>query len=215
MKHSYIDIYCERSGPELWSEPLNVVTNFAFIFAAFFLVWVIVHADAKVRRDLVTWVLTGLVFVIGIGSALFHMFATGWALLMDIIPITLFILLYTWYAVRRFAAAPVWLCALGVVGVLVLAVAVPPLTGFRSGPYVAALTALVVIGSCLKFSRGHPGGAAMLIAAATFAISLIFRTVDAPLCEAVPTGTHFIWHILNGCVLFIAVRALVLFGQRD
>ena len=215
MKHSYIDIYCERTGPELWSEPLNVVTNFAFIIAALLLVRVILRTDAIARRDLPTWVLTGLVFVIGVGSALFHMFATRWALLMDVIPITLFILIYTWYAVRRFAAAPVWLCALGVVGVLVLAVAVPPLTGFRGGSYVAALTALVVIGSFLKFSRGHPGGAAMLIAAATFSISLVFRTVDAPLCGAAPIGTHFIWHILNGCVLFIAVRALVLFGRWD
>ena len=97
--------------------------------------------------------------------------------------------------------------------------AVPPLTGFRGGSYVAALTALVVIGGYLKFGRGlaaggHTGGAALLFAAATFAVSLTFRTIDAPLCEAVPLGTHFMWHVLNGCVLFLVVRALVLFGRR-
>jgi hypothetical protein len=29
-----IDAYCERLGPGLWAEPLNAVTNLAFIVAA-------------------------------------------------------------------------------------------------------------------------------------------------------------------------------------
>jgi hypothetical protein len=219
MNHAYISIYCERTGPEFWSEPLNAVTNLAFIIAAFFLVRLILHAGPAIRCDAGIWLLTGLVFVIGIGSGLFHTFATRWALLMDVIPIAFFILTYTWYAVRRLAAAPAWVCALSVAAVLGLAMAVPPLTGFRGGSYVAALTALVVIGGYLKFGRGlaaggHTGGAALLFAAATFAVSLTFRTIDAPLCEAVPLGTHFMWHVLNGCVLFLVVRALVLFGRR-
>lgn len=214
MSLPYINIYCERTGPELWSEPLNVITNVAFILAAAVLVRMILRSNAVVRSDLGIWALTGLVFVIGIGSGLFHMFATRWALLMDIIPIAFFVLIYTWYACRRFAAAPVWVCALGVVGVLALMMAVPPLVGFRGGSYVAALIALLVIGGALKFGRGHPGGAALLIAAMTFAVSLAFRTIDLPFCEAVPMGTHFIWHALNGCVLFIVVRALVLFGRQ-
>lgn len=224
MEHSYLNIYCERTGPEFWSEPLNAVTNLAFIIAVFFLVRMILRAGPAIRRDAGIWVLTGLVLMIGIGSGLFHTFATRWALLMDVIPIAFFILIYTWYAVRRLAAAPAWVCVLSVAAVLGLAMAVPPLTGFRGGSYVAALTALVVIGGYLKFGRGHgagehpggghPGGAALLFAAATFAVSLTFRTIDAPLCETVPFGTHFMWHVLNGCVLFLVVRALVLFGRR-
>lgn len=214
MERSYIDIYCERMGPGLWAEPLNAITNLAFIVAAYFLIRMILRGGPALRRDAGIWVLTALVLTIGIGSGLFHTFATRWAMLMDVIPIAFFILIYTWYALRRFVEAPAWVCALGVAAVLGLAMAVPPLTGFRGGAYVAALTTLVVIGSYLKFSRGHPAGMALLLAAATFAASLTFRTVDAPLCEAVPFGTHFMWHVLNGCVLFIVVRALVLFGRR-
>lgn len=214
MERSYIDIYCERMGPELWAEPLNAITNLAFIVAAILLLRMILRADEAVRRDPAVWVLTGLVLVIGVGSSLFHTFATRWAMLSDVIPIAFFILIYTWYAIRRFVAAPVWVCALGVASVLVLATAIPPLTGYRGGAYVAALTALVAIGGYLKFRTGHPGGVALLFAAAVFAVSLTLRTVDLPLCEAVPLGTHFLWHVLNGCVLFIVVRALVLFGRR-
>lgn len=214
MKQGYIDIYCERTGPEFWSEPVNAVTNLAFIIAAFFLVRMILRAGPDVRRDAAVWILAGLVFVIGVGSSLFHTFATRWAMLSDVIPIALFILIYTWYAIRRFAGAPAWGAALGVAAVLGLAIAVPPLTGFRGGSYVAALTALIVIGGFLWLARAHPAGNALLAAAAVFAVSLTLRTIDEPLCSLVPLGTHFLWHLLNGCVLFIVVRALVLFGRR-
>ena len=214
MERDYIDIYCERTGPEFWSEPLNAVTNLAFIVAAIVLIRIILRADIQVRRDPAVWVLTGLVFIIGIGSGLFHTFATRWALLMDVIPIAFFILVYTWYAIRRFATAPAWVCAISVAAVLGLARAVPLLTDFRGGSYVAALTALVLIGGFLAFARRHPAGGALLLAAATFAVSLTFRTVDAQVCASVPFGTHFMWHLLNGCVLFIVVRALIRFGTR-
>ncbi|CAN0575733.1 unnamed protein product, partial [Laminaria digitata] len=165
MERDYIDIYCERLGPGLLAEPVNAVTNLAFIVAAYFLVRMILRADPVVRRDAGIWALIALVLAIGIGSSLFHTFATRWALLTDVIPIAIFILVYTWYAIRRFAEAPAWVCALGVAGVLGLAMAVPPLTGFRGGSYVAALTALLVIGGYLKFGRAHPAGTALLLAA--------------------------------------------------
>ena len=217
MNKTYIDIYCERTGPEFWSEPLNVVTNLAFVVAAYLLARTILRAGPGIRRDAALWVLTGLVCVIGIGSGLFHTFAARWALLADIIPIAFFILIYAWYAVRRFAAAPAWVCALSVAAVLGVAMAVPPLTGFRGGSYVAALTALIAIGGYLAAMRRHPAGGALLLAAAVFAVSLTLRTVDdqnGPVCAAMPVGTHFLWHLLNATVLFIVTRALVNSAKR-
>lgn len=214
MNRTYIDIYCERTGPEFWSEPVNAVTNLAFIIAAFLLARVILRAGAESRRDYAPWMFTGLVFIIGIGSGLFHTFATRWALFADVIPIAVFILLYTWYALRRFAASPVSVCAAAVVAVLAIAQAVPPLTGLRGGAYVAALAALIVIGGFLDIRRNHQAGRVLLAAAAIFAVSLTLRTVDAPVCSSFPAGTHFLCHLLNATVLFIVTRALVKFGRR-
>jgi hypothetical protein len=214
MERPYIDIYCERVGPEFWSEPVNALTNLAFIVSASLIVRMLVRDRTEARRDAVPWFLAGLVFTIGVGSWLFHTLATRWALLADIIPIALFILVYTWYALRRFAFASPWICGLGVVLVLGVAAAVPPLTGFRGGPYVSALLALVLIGGYLKLRRQHPGGGALLAAAGVFAVSLALRTLDQPVCAAFPTGTHFAWHLLNATVLFIVVRALILYGKR-
>lgn len=214
MERSYIDIYCERVGPEFWSEPVNAVTNLAFIVSGALIVRMLVRGEAEARRDAALWFFAGLVFAIGIGSWLFHTLATRWALLADIIPISLFILVYTWYALRRYALASPWICGLGVVLVLAVAMAVPPLTGFRGGSYVSALLAMVTIGGYLKARRQHPGGGALLVAAGVFAVSLALRTLDQPLCGAFPTGTHFAWHLLNATVLYIVVRALILYGKR-
>ena len=58
----------------------------------------------------------------------------------------------------------------------------------------------------------RPGGAAL--AAAIFALSLTFRSIDHAVCEAVPVGTHFVWHTLNAVVLFILMRAAIVDGAR-
>ena len=210
---SYIDIYCERTGPEFWSEPLNAVTNLAFLIAAAVLARLMLRAGPAVRRDPACWVFVGLVAAIGIGSGLFHTLAVRWAMLADVIPIALFILLFTYFALRRFAGAPWWAALAGVAAVIGVAAAVPALTGYRGGPYVAALVAMILIGGYLRLVRHHPAGTALLAAAAVFVVSLALRTADAPVCEALPSGTHYWWHLLNATVLFLVTRAMIRHGR--
>ncbi len=214
MKDGYFDIYCERTGPEYWSEPANAITNFAFIISAIMIAFLVRQQIRQGNRDIASWVFCALIFAIGVGSWLFHTHATRWALLSDIIPIAIFILLYTWYALRRFAEAPVVVCGIGVLIVLGISRAVPELTGFQGGSYVAALLALVVIGGYLRFMKSHIAGTALLAAAAVFFVSLSLRTIDLPLCSRFPLGTHFAWHLLNAVVLFIVARAMILYGRR-
>ena len=214
MKDGYFDIYCERTGPEYWSEPANAITNFAFIISAIMIAFLVRQQIRQGNRDIASWVFCALIFAIGVGSWLFHTHATRWALLSDIIPIAIFILLYTWYALRRFAEAPAVVCGIGVLIVLGISRAVPELTGFQGGAYVAALLALVVIGVYLRFMKSHIAGTALLTAAAVFFVSLSLRTIDLPLCGWFPLGTHFAWHLLNAVVLFIVARAMMLYGRR-
>lgn len=211
---AYIDIYCERTVPGLWSEPINALTNLAFVASALLLGRILLAGGAAARRDPVPWMFAGLVLVIGIGSGLFHTFARRWALLADVIPIAIFILLYVWFAIRRFAGGSAWAAGGGVAAVLAIAALVPPLTGFRGGSYVAALLAMILIGGWLVRARRHPAGPALLWTAALFAVSLAFRTADAPVCQAFPAGTHFVWHLLNATVLFLVTRTLIRHGAR-
>jgi hypothetical protein len=40
-------------------------------------------------------------------------------------------------------------------------------------------------------------------------LSLTFRSIDMALCDTLPHGTHFLWHLINGGVLFLLVRAVM------
>ncbi|MGA1267924.1 MAG: hypothetical protein ACO3WM_02560, partial [Gemmobacter sp.] len=44
-------------------------------------------------------------------------------------------------------------------------------------------------------ARGLGIGAGLLV------LSLGMRTIDEPICTALPLGTHFLWHILNAIML--------------
>ncbi len=200
-----IDLYCERIGPGLLAEPLNASTNGFFVIAAW---WCWRSARESARRDVM--VLAGTIFAIGIGSGLFHTFATPWAELLDVIPLLFFQLAYLWLHLRRVAmleqiAAASLLCAFAAaIGICVMY----PQTLNGSLAYAPAAAALMLIGAHRLFASG-PGARALISAGLIFIGSLGARTVDNLLCAQWPWGTHFIWHSLNALVLFIIVRAYV------
>lgn len=219
MARAYIDAYCERTGPELWNEPLNAVTNLAFIVSAVLLARALAraeppdHAQQRARADWAPWALVTLIFLIGIGSALFHTMATRSTALADVIPIALFILLATYLALRRLAGASLWIGLAGMLGVLGLAAAISALLRFGGGSYLAALVAMLVIGLYLRYRLRQPAGPTILAAAGLFTVSLTLRTLDQPLCETIPIGTHFLWHILNAVVLTLVAGAIIRHGR--
>lgn len=82
-----VDGYCERLGPGLWAEPLNAITNLAFLLAALIMA-------RRARGHGLPRLLAAELALIGAGSSLFHPVAQGWAGLADVIPIVLFSLTY-------------------------------------------------------------------------------------------------------------------------
>ena len=88
---TYIDLYCERTGPEFWNEPVNAVSNVAFLVAAI-ISWQI--SQRRQQGDVWEKLIIVLAGAIGIGSYLFHTFAKSWAELADIIPIWSFVAAY-------------------------------------------------------------------------------------------------------------------------
>lgn len=209
-----IDAYCERLGPGLMAEPLNAVSNAAFIVAA---LWA-ARAALRRRSGPVIWVFIALVFVIGLGSLAFHTFANQWSMLADVLPITVFIYGYLAFALSRFLRFAWWKVAVAL-GVLFLATfaaerIMPP--GFMngSGAYLPALVASMLVSLGL-LRQGHPAVLNVSLASIVLFVSLIFRTADIVLCSLVPIGTHFIWHILNGLVLALYLEAAIRYGGRE
>src|SRR6056297_614326 len=95
--------YCERAADTaFWAEPLNALSNAAFWIAALAALTIWLRTPTTERRA-IDLVLIAIVILIGTGSFLFHTYATRWAVLMDVIPITIFMLVYLGVAARRFA----------------------------------------------------------------------------------------------------------------
>jgi hypothetical protein len=215
--------YCERgASAAFWAEPLNALSNVAFILSAGFALglWIRQPTPDRGRTELG---LIALVFVIGIGSFLFHTFATRWAALADTLPITAFMLLYLLYALLRYVQLGVGM------GLLCILVFIASLAGAGSSScgggaclngsagYVPALVALLLVGAVLG-ARGHPAGSAVLLGAGVFLLSLVFRTADRTICPrtligGTRIGTHFIWHLLNATLLYILLRAAIRYGR--
>jgi hypothetical protein len=192
----YVDGYCERVAPGLWGEPFNSLSNLAFLLAAV-LVWRLAEGD---RTGRVLAALIGLVFFAGTA---FHLLATRWAAVADSVAILVFVLVYTVLFPRVFFGwRHAWLAA---PAFLALTVVTALLGG---GLYLSALIALFAFAAILGFAR-DAYWTHYAIAGAVFALSLSLRTLDRDVCDYVPVGTHFLWHLLNGLVLYLVSRALI------
>lgn len=222
--------YCERGlSPAFWAEPLNAISNAAFIIAALLalMAWQRWRHDlsGKPRRAGTELLLILVVVVIGIGSFLFHTYATRWAVVADVVPITVFMLVYLGYVLRRFIGLR-WPATLLWVFVFAMALRYADMVRCGSAPclngsvgYLPALAVLAGIGTWLG-CRGHPAARWILGGAAIFAVSLTFRTLDSSLCPQTALfagrrlGTHFIWHMLNATLLYVLLLAAIRHGDR-
>lgn len=199
-----IDNYCERIGPGFWAEPVNAITNAAFLIAAIAL---FVLLRRRQSRDHIAWLLAALVLAIGIGSFLFHTFATTWAAALDVIPILLFQLLYLWGYGRRVLHFTGWQSAMAVLLLATAIVGTGPFSHLANGSiaYAPAWLALAVL-AVAHWRVAAVERWSLPLAAVVFSVSIALRTLDAAICAAFPLGTHFGWHLLNGGVLYLAVR---------
>jgi Ceramidase len=201
-----IDLYCERVSPSFWAEPVNAVSNLAFLIAAIaaFDLW---RRAGKSDRAILA--LVAVIVAVGFGSFAFHTLATRGAMWLDVIPIGLFIYGYFLLAMRRFLLLS-WSALMLLVGFIALSTGLGSLIPREalngSSGYLPALAALIILGSNLRRNRV---GQTLLVAAGLFVVSLAFRIVDLDVCAAWPLGTHFLWHLLNAAVLYTVIWAAV------
>ncbi len=205
-----IDAYCERMGPEFWAEPVNALTNAAFLLAAL-LMW------RRWPREPLARALSAVLFVIGVGSFLFHTLATPWAAAADMIPILGYILLYVYAAHRRIwgqgVGPSLLFAALAVPWIALLTPVFARLPFFEVSSFYWPVPSLILLHAWLLRRRapataqGFAGGAAILV------LSLAFRSADEAACEAIPVGTHFLWHLLNALMLGWMIEVLGRHGR--
>ena len=200
-----IDIYCERLDIGIWAEPINAVTNIAFILAAI-IMWL------RCKNLVEGKILSFLLFSIGCGSFLFHTYTQAWAALLDVTAILIFILTYIFVANRRFL---VWSKMVSLIGVilffpyqLLLASVLSNVQFFGSSVQYIPVALLIFIYSALLRKSEPNLSHGLFVGASILCLSIIFRTIDEPFCSISSVGTHFVWHILNAIMLSWMIEIL-------
>lgn len=215
--------YCERTSAAFWAEPINALTNLAFLLAAYGALRLArLHVQPwQWRRDWpIAW-LIALIAIIGVGSGLFHTLATYEAMLADVIPIALYQISFLAIYSRRIIRLP--MVAVGGLTILFLLSGwlmgqlVPPSLHSQSNGSLAYAPALLFLAGLALY---HQRSVALLVpfalwqAIGLFLLSLTARTLDWVVCAQIPIGLHFLWHLLNAGVLYLTMRALLLNWRR-
>ena len=195
-----LDIYCERLGPDYWAEPLNAVSNAAFLLAAYIMWRLTAGQGLELARTL-----SLILAVIGVSSFLWHTHAQVWAVILDSGSIAVFSLVYLFAANRDFLGLPVWKAL--VATALYLPYAAVTGAIFARLPFFSISAEywglpVLILAYGIGLRRQAPATASgLLIAAAMLCLSISVRSLDSPLCSIWPHGTHFLWHVLNGVLL--------------
>ena len=214
-----LDLYCERFGPDLFAEPLNALSNLAFVAAGLWLMSALPRMfPAPARVPAALEVLAGMIVIIGICSGAFHVFATQWAQALDLGSIALFIyffvVCFAHYVLDvRWGLAWIAAPAFWAFGMFVRA----PFDADEfngSVIYFPALAGIALMAASLAYQR-RAGAGLFAIAAGIFIVSISLRSVDLAWCSDWVWGTHWAWHLLNGAMLATVTLGLARAARAD
>lgn len=209
----YLDHYCERIAVGLWGEPLNVLSNIGFFIAAYYC-WRTYQKEqqetAGHKRDIETLLL--LMLAIGVGSSLWHLFATQTTLWADRIPILLFMNIYLLSCLFRGLRCSK-VCGIGLfMGYHILNATVLlslPIELFNRSLFYLPTWAFLGLLCIAVWRQGIDSKRYYLLTWILFSLAILFRSMDMVACDVMPIGTHFVWHILVSLTLYVSMLALL------
>jgi hypothetical protein len=202
-----MDLYREREGPEFWAEPVNALSNLAFIAAA---IAGLLLALREKNHTLVVRIAICLAVAVGVGSFLFHTYANQLTQWFDLGQIFAYQCFFLYIYTRRFLKWPVDAAASVTAMFFVLViVAVPIGMPYWNGSasYLPPLFMLAAL-SVHHFRTADRGRWLMPAAVVVFMLAMTFRSLD--FVVASPLGTHYLWHLTNGLLFYLTLHALIL-----
>lgn len=202
-----VDLYCERTSPDFWAEPVNALTSAFFLLGAWY-GWR--RAGAIGAGSPGVWLLLALVCAIAVGSLLLHTFATKWSIWADVLPILIYQLVYLWLYCREIVGIRVTITVGFVLAYFLAAIYSRQFPDILNGSlmYAPATVVLLVLG-IYHFTTRRIERYVLLGATGVFVFSLASRTLDHAVCPYFPLGSHFMWHACNALVLYLLLRGLL------
>lgn len=199
-----VNIYRERAGElGVFAEPLNACSNIVFVLATIFGIRYLYLSKVV---DRVSWALVLLPTLIAMGSFAFHTVPNTLTMWADMIPIAMFQCFMIWEFSRRLLRANRYVSSAIIVGMFVTCAMLFPNHSILNGSLFYMPNFLLMLGfSMLWALRVKRQPYLLLIGTCWFVVALSARSVDWVVPW--PLGTHFLWHIANGAMVCILLRA--------
>ncbi|TSA45222.1 hypothetical protein D4R52_02900 [bacterium] len=191
-------IYCEKVTGFWLTEPLNALTNLAFLIGAYYLYKFIRINRVKSHLSIF---LVGLMVAVGLGSLSWHVHRSEVTLLLDRLPIYIFFSFVIYFAIQTLTKNKIFTIAVSALLAIIYYVFFTYIPGINVFYGLLRFVFAFIILATLNFliKREYGSEYNLIIPLTIFAAALIFRTLDLFVCPLFPLGTHFLWHI------FIAV----------
>lgn len=211
FNHSLDDggpLYSETDLSRWIVEPWNAATSILMMLpAVFWLIKSIRHSS----NNYFFYFCLALVFMGGLGSALFHAFRISKIFLMlDIIPSAVLTLsLSIWFWLKLFKSK--WTLVVFIFAVVLLRFL---LFGFLPQHQAINLSYLlsgiaILLPLCLFLFQTHWAGILnVMLTVLFFTVALLFRETDTIRLNWLPIGTHFLWHVFSAAGSFFMMKYL-------
>lgn len=193
--------YCESVSGFWLHEPLNAITNFAFFICAYYLYKLIKRNGYDMRLGVL---LICLMVVLGSGSLAWHFYRSVPTLLMDGIPIYIFIFfsfIFLAHSLTRNYKITIFVLFFTALIYYAIFAYIPVLNIFQDSlKYVFAVLIFLVLNTLVikKFGRER----SFILPLGILAGAIIFRIIDLYICPVFPIGTHFVWHISAALAIY-------------
>ena len=192
--------YCERTSIYAFAEPINTISNLAFILCGLYLIF---------KKDMKLNIFPYLIIFIGIGSFLFHLLPTKTFSTLDIFSIILFVFSYNYVLNKNVLGKSPIYSLLSSIFVIIASFYLGKLllnTIIGSSSFYLGLLIYMIF--MMLLTKKNKNAKYFLFATLLFTASILIRSIDFYVCNYFKTGSHFIWHILNSIVLYLLVMFL-------
>lgn len=202
-----VESYCENLTFFPIAQPANFISNLSFLVGFFGAVRNRLHRLGDRHFQTIDF-FNIMILGVGLGSATFHFYPSLVTMMIDVIPIyiciatviTILVFQYSVVEGRNKHRLFGFFIAVSIIGALA-----PRSLVNGSVIYLCILGYFLVLTRFLDLNIRQD----IFKLCGLFAIAIGFRSIDRWVCPQVVVGTHFIWHIMCGFILY-RISALLL-----
>jgi len=196
-------LYCEHAQHLL--QPINTISSLAFLVVGV----LALRYLKRHKSNTGLYTLPVLLIFGGIGSALWHFTSQPWADFLDGLFIALFSIALSYFFLQSFLKQRAYII-LGIIGLAIVSLSLERVQALNGSLVYVFLLTILGIFLYLSVKRFQLSGRVATYTISLSFLALIARIVDQEVCQFIPFGTHFIWHILMAISAYYIIQVIFL-----